>query len=50
LIITHPVSTVNEIEQSIEEGIRSFGIRDAAHVLWFEGLAVGDLFGRTRAG
>jgi hypothetical protein len=41
---------VNEIEQNIEEGIRSFQVGDVAHVLHFEELAVGDLFGRTRAG
>jgi hypothetical protein len=41
---------VNELYPGIEEGIRSFDIRDAAHVLQFEELAVGDLFGRARAG
>ena len=41
---------VNEIEQSIEEGIRSFQVRDVADVLQFEELAAGDLFGRTSPG
>ena len=41
---------VNEIEESIEEGIRSIQVRDVANVLQFEELAAGVLFGRTSLG